>query len=89
LHVAPGHALHEFVGASADRSALYVKKWEGGAELALRWCEEEPLQRGQPDVERTRVLFIVAAPCRFASAAELRIAAWVWQIEAGIGKGAL
>ena len=89
LHVAPGDALDKFVGSGADRSTLYVKKWECGAELAFGRREEEPLQRGQPYVERPRVLFVVAAPRRLTSAAELRIAAWVWQVEASVGKGAL
>ena len=57
--------------------------------MPFSWCEEESLQRSQPHVERTCVLFVVAAPRRLASAAELRIAAWVWQIEASVGKGAL
>ena len=89
LYVAPRHALHKFVGTSANRSALYVEEWESGAELTLRRREEEPLERGEPYVECTCVLFVVAAPRWLTSAAELRIAAWVRQVEAGVGEGPL
>ena len=89
MHVAPWHALHKFVGSRADRRALYIEEWESCGELSFGWCEEESLQRGKPRVERACVLFVVTAPRWLTSAAELRIAAWVWQIEASVGKGAL
>jgi hypothetical protein len=57
--------------------------------LTLRRREEEPFERGEPDVERPCVLFVIAAPRWLTSAAELRIAAWVRQVQTGVGEGPL